>query len=126
MIGVLIGSLLGLLITVAGTPLFIKVLVKRGYGQFVRDDGPTTHKTKRGTPTMGGAVIVFALIVAYFLTHWILSLMKPCSLTEREPEEVRIHHPSRCSIRRKNQTFAFSPYVDYLTDFPQYNSPEMT
>ncbi|SFV22534.1 phospho-N-acetylmuramoyl-pentapeptide-transferase [Micrococcus terreus] len=75
MIGVLIGSLLGLLITVAGTPLFIKVLVKRGYGQFVRDDGPTTHKTKRGTPTMGGAVIVFALIVAYFLTHWILSLM---------------------------------------------------
>ena len=75
MIGVLIGSLLGLLITVVGTPLFIKVLVKRGYGQFVRDDGPTTHKTKRGTPTMGGAVIVFALIVAYFLTHWILGAM---------------------------------------------------
>ena len=73
MIGVLIGGLLGLLMTVVGTPLFIKVLVKRGYGQFVRDDGPTTHKTKRGTPTMGGAVIVFALIAGYFLTHWILA-----------------------------------------------------
>ena len=41
-----------------GTPLFIRFLVKRGYGQFIRDDGPTSHHTKRGTPTMGGAVII--------------------------------------------------------------------
>lgn len=75
MIGVLIGGLLGLLFTAVGTPLFIKFLVKKGYGQFVRDDGPTTHKTKRGTPTMGGAVIVFALVAGYFITHWILAAM---------------------------------------------------
>ena len=41
-----------------GTPMFIKFLVRRGYGQFIRDDGPTSHHTKRGTPTMGGAVII--------------------------------------------------------------------
>ena len=36
----------------------------RGYGQFIRDDGPTSHHTKRGTPTMGGAVIIGASLAA--------------------------------------------------------------
>ncbi|MDO5634488.1 MAG: phospho-N-acetylmuramoyl-pentapeptide-transferase [Micrococcus sp.] len=75
MIGLLIGGVLGLVFTAVGTPLFIRYLVKKGYGQFVRDDGPTTHKTKRGTPTMGGAVFVAALVVVYFLTHGILALL---------------------------------------------------
>lgn len=74
MIGLLIGALLGLIFTMVGTPLFIKFLVKKGYGQFIRDDGPTSHATKRGTPTMGGAVFVVGLVVVYFLTHWILVL----------------------------------------------------
>ena len=33
----------------------------KGYGQLIRDDGPTTHHTKRGTPTMGGTVIIVAI-----------------------------------------------------------------
>lgn len=61
-------SLLGVLL---GTRFFIKFLVKRGYGQFIRDDGPTTHSTKRGTPTMGGIVIVGAAVLAYTLAHLI-------------------------------------------------------
>jgi phospho-N-acetylmuramoyl-pentapeptide-transferase len=52
-----------------GTPLYIRFLVKRGYGQFIRDDGPTSHHTKRGTPTMGGAVIIGASLAAYALAH---------------------------------------------------------
>ncbi|HEY4615572.1 MAG TPA: phospho-N-acetylmuramoyl-pentapeptide-transferase [Citricoccus sp.] len=75
MIGLLIGGLLGLVLTLVGTPLFIRFLVRRGYGQFIRDDGPTTHKTKRGTPTMGGAVFVVVTVVAYFLTHWIMGAL---------------------------------------------------
>nr|WP_276518644.1 phospho-N-acetylmuramoyl-pentapeptide-transferase [Micrococcus endophyticus] len=71
----LIGGVLGLVLSAAGTPLFIRFLVKRGYGQFVRDDGPTTHKTKRGTPTMGGAVIIGAMVLAYLMTHGILALL---------------------------------------------------
>jgi phospho-N-acetylmuramoyl-pentapeptide-transferase len=74
-IGVLIGGVLGLVLAAAGTPLFIRFLVKKGYGQFVRDDGPTTHKTKRGTPTMGGFVFVAVLVVVYFLTHGIMGLL---------------------------------------------------
>jgi phospho-N-acetylmuramoyl-pentapeptide-transferase len=44
-------------------------LVKRGYGQFIRDDGPTSHHTKRGTPTMGGAVIIGSTVAVYALAH---------------------------------------------------------
>lgn len=69
MLGVVIGSGLGLLLTLLGTPLFIRLLVKRGYGQFIRDDGPTSHHVKRGTPTMGGAVILVAVVLAYLGTH---------------------------------------------------------
>ena len=69
MIAVLLAACLALIFALVGTPLFIRVLVKRGYGQFVRDDGPTSHATKRGTPTMGGVVIIGAAILAYLLGH---------------------------------------------------------
>ena len=69
MLAVLIAAVFGLIIGLFGTPLFIKFLVKRGYGQFIRDDGPTSHHTKRGTPTMGGAVIVLSTLVAYAGAH---------------------------------------------------------
>nr|WP_255718624.1 phospho-N-acetylmuramoyl-pentapeptide-transferase [Micrococcus sp. ACRRV] len=71
----LIGGVLGLILSGLGTPLFIRYLVKRGYGQQVRDDGPQTHKSKRGTPTMGGFVIISALVLGYLLTHGILALL---------------------------------------------------
>ena len=66
---VLIAALVSLVIALLGTPLFIKFLVRRGYGQFIRDDGPTSHHTKRGTPTMGGAVIIGASLTAYGAAH---------------------------------------------------------
>lgn len=69
---VVIASVLSLLVALLGTPLFIKYLVKQGYGQFIRDDGPTSHHTKRGTPTMGGAVIILATVLAYVGAHLIL------------------------------------------------------
>jgi phospho-N-acetylmuramoyl-pentapeptide-transferase len=74
--GVLLAASISLLISLFGTPLFIKFLVKRGYGQFIRDDGPTSHHTKRGTPTMGGAVILAATLGAYLLAH-LLTLNPP-------------------------------------------------
>ena len=56
--GVLVAAATSLVLALLGTPWFIKWLVKRQYGQFILDDGPTSHRTKRGTPTMGGTVIV--------------------------------------------------------------------
>ena len=69
MLAVLVAAVASLVISLFGTPAFIKFLVKRGYGQFIRDDGPTSHHTKRGTPTMGGAVIVLATLIAYAVAH---------------------------------------------------------
>ncbi|WP_394941066.1 phospho-N-acetylmuramoyl-pentapeptide-transferase [Psychromicrobium sp. YIM B11713] len=77
MIAILMGAGLGLALAMIGTPLFIRLLVRKGYGQFVRDDGPTSHHTKRGTPTMGGAVVIGSVILAYLLTHLLIWLMNP-------------------------------------------------
>ncbi|NUP57939.1 MAG: phospho-N-acetylmuramoyl-pentapeptide-transferase [Pseudarthrobacter sp.] len=79
MIALLIGAGLALLCALVGTPLFIRLLVRRGYGQFIRDDGPTSHHTKRGTPTMGGTVVVTAVLLSYGLTHLIMYMMNPDS-----------------------------------------------
>jgi phospho-N-acetylmuramoyl-pentapeptide-transferase len=68
---VLLAASLGLIVTLFGTPVAIRVLVRRGYGQLIRDDGPTSHHTKRGTPTMGGAVIIFGTLLGYFGAHLI-------------------------------------------------------
>ena len=43
-------------------PKFIRHLVKRHFGQTVRDDGPQAHLKKTGTPTMGGVLMLLAII----------------------------------------------------------------
>ncbi|MFV0427490.1 MAG: phospho-N-acetylmuramoyl-pentapeptide-transferase [Beutenbergiaceae bacterium] len=65
MIAVIISGGVALLVALLGTPLFIRFLVHRNYGQFIRQDGPTAHFTKRGTPTMGGVVIIGATLLGY-------------------------------------------------------------
>ncbi|MGB3764053.1 MAG: phospho-N-acetylmuramoyl-pentapeptide-transferase [Ornithinimicrobium sp.] len=73
MISVLLAGGIAMVVAMVGTPLFIKFLVRRGYGQFIRDDGPTSHHTKRGTPTMGGAVIIAATLIGYFAAHLLIA-----------------------------------------------------
>ncbi|MGH3397799.1 MAG: phospho-N-acetylmuramoyl-pentapeptide-transferase, partial [Streptosporangiaceae bacterium] len=43
----------------------------RGYGQLIREEGPAAHLTKRGTPTMGGAVFVVATLIGYLVSHMV-------------------------------------------------------
>jgi phospho-N-acetylmuramoyl-pentapeptide-transferase len=45
-------------------PWFIRRLQEKQIGQVVRNDGPESHLSKRGTPTMGGSLILFALVIA--------------------------------------------------------------
>ena len=68
---VLIAAAVSLIFSLFGTPIYIRFLVRRAYGQFIRDDGPTSHHIKRGTPTMGGAVIIGAALTAYTAAHLI-------------------------------------------------------
>ena len=73
---IVIAGVFSLLATLIGTRYAIRFLVRKGYGQLIRDDGPTSHHTKRGTPTMGGLVIIAAVLFAYFLSH-LLTLTLP-------------------------------------------------
>jgi len=57
---------ISLLLSLLGTRLAIRQFTKWGYGQEIREDGPTTHHTKRGTPTMGGVAIIAAAVIGYF------------------------------------------------------------
>jgi phospho-N-acetylmuramoyl-pentapeptide-transferase len=66
---ILLSGGLALVLTLLGTVLAIRLLVAKGYGQLIRDDGPTTHHTKRGTPTMGGTVIIVSVVLAYLLAN---------------------------------------------------------
>ncbi len=66
---ILLAGGLALFGTLFGTRYAIALLVRRGYGQFIRDDGPTAHHTKRGTPTMGGIVIICSVVLAYAIGH---------------------------------------------------------
>jgi phospho-N-acetylmuramoyl-pentapeptide-transferase len=50
-----------------GRPLINLLRVKQGKGQPIRDDGPASHFAKAGTPTMGGLLILSALIISTLL-----------------------------------------------------------
>ena len=55
--------LISFIISVVLCPAMIPFLKKLKFGQFVRDDGPKTHLKKTGTPTMGGVIILFSIII---------------------------------------------------------------
>ena len=76
---ILLGGGLALLLSLIGTRFAISVFTKWGYGQEIRDDGPTTHHTKRGTPTMGGVVIILSTVIAYFAAKLITMSMPSAS-----------------------------------------------
>lgn len=71
MLTILGAGFISLVVTLFGTKPFITFLHRRAYGQYVRDDGPTTHHVKRGTPTMGGVIVIAAVLLAYFGSHQI-------------------------------------------------------
>ncbi|MCM3926071.1 phospho-N-acetylmuramoyl-pentapeptide-transferase [Frankia sp. AiPs1] len=72
--GVLIAAMVALVVSLLGTPWVIRFFRRQGYGQEIREDGPSSHLMKRGTPTMGGTVIIVATLVGYFLAHLVTGI----------------------------------------------------
>ena len=66
---ILLSGALSMIIAMLGTRPAITVLRKRKLGQQVRSDGPQTHLSKSGTPTMGGIVIIVASLIGYVAGH---------------------------------------------------------
>jgi len=69
---VLVAAAFGLIISILVTPLAIKAFRRHGFGQEIRDDGPESHLAKKGTPTMGGTVMVLATVGGYLIAHLFL------------------------------------------------------
>ncbi len=68
---ILLGGGLALVFSLLGTRAAIPLFMQLGWTQEIRDDGPTSHHTKRGTPTMGGVLIIASSVLAYFLADLI-------------------------------------------------------
>src|SRR5689334_18590340 len=71
---ILLATLTALAIGLFLGPWFIERLKAKQIGEQIRTDGPMTHKKKAGTPTMGGSLILLALVFPTLL--W-------CDLTNR-------------------------------------------
>lgn len=72
MIALILAGALSLIYSLFLTPLFILGFRRLRWGQFIREDGPKSHYSKRGTPTMGGLVFISGALVSYFLAKLIM------------------------------------------------------
>lgn len=70
-IAMLIPLVVSFILTTLFTPLFINYAHKKKQGQMIREDGPTWHAKKSGTPTMGGFVFNFVIVITALLTAWL-------------------------------------------------------
>ena len=66
---ILLSGAISMIIALIGTRPTITVLRKRKLGQEIRSDGPQAHLGKKGTPTMGGIVIIIASLIGYVAGH---------------------------------------------------------
>lgn len=62
-----LGGITALLLMFILTPLFIRLLKKHQVGQEIRQEGPSSHLNKKGTPSMGGLMIIGATLVSTLL-----------------------------------------------------------
>src|SRR4030042_5442485 len=72
-------TLTALLITFLLGPYVVRLLTRYQIGQYIREDGPKSHYSKEGTPTMGGVLILFAIVVSTLswadLANWYVWLV---------------------------------------------------
>jgi phospho-N-acetylmuramoyl-pentapeptide-transferase len=60
---------ISLAVSILLTPWLIRLFNRQGLGHEIREDGPPSHKTKRGTPSMGGVAILAGIWAGYLGTH---------------------------------------------------------
>ncbi len=63
----ILGIMTALGISLLMGPWFIRKLNQLQIGQSIRDDGPQSHLSKSGTPTMGGALLLFGIVISTLL-----------------------------------------------------------
>ena len=61
---ILYGAAIGLILSLVLTPVLIPFLRKLKFGQSIREEGPSWHQKKSGTPTMGGIAFIFTSVIS--------------------------------------------------------------
>ncbi|RZS34801.1 phospho-N-acetylmuramoyl-pentapeptide-transferase [Herbihabitans rhizosphaerae] len=74
---ILFAAAVAMLVSILFTPYLIRVFSKQGFGQEIREEGPEGHKSKRGTPTMGGVAILVAMWSGYLVSHLVSAMSTP-------------------------------------------------
>lgn len=67
MVPVLIGGTAAMLLCIFLAPKFIEWLREKSFGQYIREEGPSGHQKKAGTPTMGGLIIFVSISVPFLI-----------------------------------------------------------
>lgn len=80
----------GLILAVAGIVSFVVAavlgrwvipwLARLKFGQTIREEGPSWHEKKQGTPTMGGILFMAGFLVAALLCAWLIHFLRPASM----------------------------------------------
>lgn len=64
----IVGLIMGLIFSLIFGKILIPILKSLKAGQSIREDGPSSHLVKSGTPTIGGLIFIFSIILATILT----------------------------------------------------------
>ena len=67
MVQVLLAGILAMVISIVAGPKFIDFLRRNEFGQHIREEGPSGHVIKQGTPTMGGLLIMVSMSVPFLI-----------------------------------------------------------
>ncbi len=107
---IVVSLILAFLITVALMPGFISRMRRRQYGQQIREDGPSGHAVKAGTPTMGGAVFIpvaalSGLLFAGLSPEFLIALviMLGCGLLGFFDDYAKIAHGRSLGLKARTK-----------------------
>ena len=104
-------ALTALLIAFIVGPMLIRLLEDRQVGQTIREDTPERHQSKTGTPTMGGALILLALVTSTLLwAEWtnpfvwiVLGVTLGCGMIGFADDYLKAVHKSPEGIRARTK-----------------------
>jgi phospho-N-acetylmuramoyl-pentapeptide-transferase len=109
---VLLAGIISGFICLVLTPVLIRILRKKSYGQVIREDGPHAHFVKKGTPTMGGILIVFGTVIGYLVLSGrtpegllVIGTMAACGLLGFVDDFIQV---------RKERSLGLKPSVKFL------------
>lgn len=63
--------------------VFIPILHRLKFGQTIRDEGPAWHKSKQGTPTMGGVIFIGAILIVVLFVMLVCQLFLPVKIVTK-------------------------------------------